>query len=61
MFIDLLGDPVHQLAGVLEGGQDLLSVAQPVCMDLQHGMEVLYILQVLLQLPLLPTQHTLIT
>ncbi len=43
---------VHQFKGMLECPKDLLCITQPVCMDLQHGMEVTHIRQMLLQFPL---------
>ena len=37
---------------VFEGSEDLLGVTQPVGMDLQHGVEVLHVGQMLLHLSL---------
>ena len=47
VFVHLLHDPLHDLARVFERSQDFLRIAQPICVDLEHGMEILDIRQVL--------------
>ena len=55
MVTDLLQHPLHQFARVFEGSQNFLGVAQPVRVNLEHGVEVLHVSQVLFNLPLSKT------
>ena len=62
MLLHLPYDALDDLARVLEGGEDLLRVAEPVGVDLEHRVKVVNVRQVFLELRLKVTRgHTGVT
>ena len=52
MFSNLLQNSFNKLAGMFERPKNLLSIIKPVCVNLEHGMEITYIGQMFLHLSL---------
>ena len=44
MFPDLCGDFIDKFAGVFEWHEDFLCIVEPLCVDLEHSMEIPHIL-----------------